>query len=146
MSGFEFKVVPAPKRARKLTGLAKGEDRFCATLTDVITDLGLDGWEFVGAETLPHVRRLLGLFRRREERGCLVFRRRIEPLMAETKSEAIAAEAMSLLADDDDEEVVKPKRVMRKHVVPNLRGGGRLTLIGSQTGKRPDPDNLFKTA
>ncbi|MBF9030782.1 hypothetical protein HKCCE3408_10300 [Rhodobacterales bacterium HKCCE3408] len=106
MSRYEFKVLPAPKRPRKLTGLEKDQDKFCATLTDVMTDMGLDGWEFVSAQTLPYEERRFGLFRRVGSKPCLVFRREIERL-------------------DQAEQKVAPKRIARAHVVSRVNGGAR---------------------
>ena len=81
MSRYEFQVVPAPTRARKLTDLTKGQDVYCATITDILTDMGLAGWEFVGAETLPHYQRRMFFFSSYSEMTCLVFRREIERLI-----------------------------------------------------------------
>ena len=82
MSRYEFQVVPAPSRARKLTDLTRGQDVYCATITDILTDMGLAGWEFVGAETLPHYQRRMFFFSSYSEMTCLVFRREIERLVA----------------------------------------------------------------
>ena len=81
MSRYEFQVVPAPTRARKLTDLTNGQDVYCATITDILTDMGLAGWDFVGAETMPHYQRRMFFFSSYSEMTCLVFRREIERLV-----------------------------------------------------------------
>lgn len=80
-ASYEFQVVPAPERVRKLTDLTKDQDRFCATVTDILTDMGLAGWEFVGAETLPYRERRMFLFSRQMHKSCLVFRREIQKMI-----------------------------------------------------------------
>lgn len=107
MSRYEFKVIPSPKRPLKLDGLQKDQDRFCATVTNVMTDMGLEGWEFVGAETLQVEHRALGIFARITQRSCLVFRREVSKL------------------NDKVEAAVKPRRVARSHVVARVKEGKR---------------------
>ena len=53
MQQFEFKVIPAPRRAEKARGLKTTADRFAHTLALVMNDLARDGWEYLRAETLP---------------------------------------------------------------------------------------------
>ena len=53
MQRYEYKVVPAPKRGEKARGVKTTEDRFAFTLTQMMNDLGRDGWEYVRADTLP---------------------------------------------------------------------------------------------
>lgn len=130
MSSYEFKVVPAPIRPRKLTGLARGQDRFCATLTDVMTDLGLEGWEFVRAETLPFENRRLWFWRTRAPRSCLVFRRAI-PALADT--DADQAIRPRRVAPDDAVSVIatRPARLtLSEPVMPSRRPARRLHLGG----------------
>lgn len=53
MPSFEYKVIPAPRRTSKLQGAKTTEDRFALTLTAALNDLGREGWEYQGSETLP---------------------------------------------------------------------------------------------
>lgn len=53
MQRYEYKVVPAPKRGEKARGIKSTEDRFAFTLTQMMNDLGRDGWDYVRADTLP---------------------------------------------------------------------------------------------
>ena len=53
MTRYEYKVVPAPRKAPKARGLKSAEDRFAHALTQIMNDLGADGWDYLRAETLP---------------------------------------------------------------------------------------------
>lgn len=53
MTGFEYKVVPAPRRGEKVKGLRATEDRFAHALTELMNSLGAEGWEYLRADTLP---------------------------------------------------------------------------------------------
>lgn len=53
MNHYEYKVVPAPKRAKRVRGVKGAEDLFALTLTDAINEVARQGWEYVGAEHLP---------------------------------------------------------------------------------------------
>ncbi len=75
MQTFEFKVIPAPRRAERSKGAKGTADRFARTLTEVMNELGRDGWDYVRADLLPCEERS-GFFRRSVvERHMLVFRR-----------------------------------------------------------------------
>ena len=125
MSRFEFKVIPSPRRPRKLEGLEKDLDKFCATMTDIMTDMGLEGWEFIGAETIQDERRALGIFSRVSDKSCLVFRRPISKL------------------DEKVEAAVKPRRVARSHVVARVREGQRRIRLSLPA---PSPEELAAQA
>ncbi|MEM9320031.1 MAG: hypothetical protein AAGA70_13655 [Pseudomonadota bacterium] len=118
MSRYEFKVIPAPRKNRKLTDLTKNQDKFCATITDILTDMGLDGWEFVGAETLPYYQRRFGLFTRYQEKTCLVFRREIERLIEPQRLARPSAEVMAITAEPEH-------RTARPEMVAQFRSGAR---------------------
>ncbi len=53
MTGFEFRVVPAPKRGVKAKGAKTGEERFAAALAEVMNALGAEGWDYVRSDVLP---------------------------------------------------------------------------------------------
>ena len=52
MPGYEYKIVPAPDRAKKIRGVKGPEARFAATLEDSLNTLGAEGWEFVRTEVI----------------------------------------------------------------------------------------------
>jgi len=53
MSKFEYKAVPAPTRGTKAKGAKTTEDRFAVSMTDLLNEMAVEGWEYVRAETLP---------------------------------------------------------------------------------------------
>ena len=73
---YDYKVVPAPKRAKKVRGVRTAEELFALTLTDAINEVARQGWEYVRAEHLP-AEASRGWFRTAlaEEQTVLVFRR-----------------------------------------------------------------------
>jgi hypothetical protein len=44
MSGFEYRVVPAPMRGLKARGVKGTPARFANALQTVMNDLGVEGW------------------------------------------------------------------------------------------------------
>lgn len=79
MTRYEYKVVPAPKRAEKARGVKGTEDRFALALTTLMNSLGRDGWEYLRADTLPCEERH-GLAQRLSTsyQNMLVFRRALD--------------------------------------------------------------------
>ena len=53
MTHYDYKVVPAPKRAKKVKGVRGAEELFALTLTEAINEVARQGWEYVRAEHLP---------------------------------------------------------------------------------------------
>ncbi|MEO0911431.1 MAG: DUF4177 domain-containing protein [Pseudomonadota bacterium] len=53
MQTYEYKVVAAPRKARRAKGARTPQDRFARTLTDVINAEAASGWEYLRAESLP---------------------------------------------------------------------------------------------
>jgi hypothetical protein len=53
MTHYDYKVVPAPKRARKVKGVKSGEELFALTITDTINEVARQGWEYLRAEHMP---------------------------------------------------------------------------------------------
>ncbi|MCI2398614.1 DUF4177 domain-containing protein [Aliiroseovarius subalbicans] len=50
---FEYKVVPAPKKGKRVKGVKGAEARFANTLSDVMNEYGAEGWEYQRTDTLP---------------------------------------------------------------------------------------------
>ena len=97
MSYFDYKVVPAPQRVKKVRGVTGAADLFALTLTDAINEVARQGWEYVRAETM--VAEAPGGFLRKaaaSEQTMLVFRRpreQLSPRMAAAAPETSAPEA-----------------------------------------------------
>lgn len=53
MADYEYRVVPAPKKAKKSRGAKGPEARFARTVEAQMNDMAVDGWEFLRSETLP---------------------------------------------------------------------------------------------
>ncbi|MEP4248486.1 DUF4177 domain-containing protein [Tateyamaria sp.] len=75
MSGWEYKVVPAPKKGIKGPGIKGAENRFANALEALMNQMGAEGWEYQRAETLPSVERAGLTGSNTEWRNLLVFRR-----------------------------------------------------------------------
>lgn len=82
MQRFEYKVIPAPKRGERARGVKTTEDRFAYALTQVMNELGADGWEYVRADALPCEERVGLTGTKTTFQNMMVFRR---VLVAETE-------------------------------------------------------------
>ncbi|MBL8563900.1 MAG: DUF4177 domain-containing protein [Gemmobacter sp.] len=110
MQQFEFKVIPAPRRAEKARGLKTTADRFAHTLAQVMNDLARDGWEYLRADTLPCEERAGLTGKSTSYQTLLVFRRPVAgktaealaavPLVAQPAPEAPAPKLGSALASE----------------------------------------------
>lgn len=76
MQTYEYKVVPAPNRSKRVKGVKGTAGRFAAVLTEAMNDLAADGWEYLRSDSLP-VEEKPGLLKSRVETylTVLVFRR-----------------------------------------------------------------------
>jgi hypothetical protein len=91
MTHYDYKVVPAPKRAKRVKGVHGVEELFALTLTESINEVARQGWEYVRAEHLP-AESPGGWFRGSTagEQTVLVFRRAREqmgPRLASVRTE-----------------------------------------------------------
>lgn len=76
MQRFEYKVIPAPNRAKKVRGVKTPGGRFALMLTDTINEQAAEGWEYLRSDSLP-VEEKPGLLKSRVENyyTVLVFRK-----------------------------------------------------------------------
>jgi hypothetical protein len=77
MQKFEFKVIPSPKRGEKARGVKTTEDRFALALTNLMNQLGAEGWDYVRADSLPCEERVGFTGTKTTFQNVLVFRRAI---------------------------------------------------------------------
>lgn len=77
MARFEYKVIPAPRKAGKIKGVRGTENKFAAELARLMNELGADGWEYLRADTLPVEERQGLTGRTTTFQNMLVFRRLI---------------------------------------------------------------------
>ena len=80
MQQFEYRVVPAPKKADRVKGAKTTGDRFAHALTILMNDLGRDGWDYLRADTLPCEERVGLTGRTTTFQHMLVFRRPLAPV------------------------------------------------------------------
>jgi hypothetical protein len=52
MTVYDYRVVPAPKKLKKVKGLKSTSELFAATLAEAINAVARDGWEYVRSESL----------------------------------------------------------------------------------------------
>ena len=81
MSYYDYKIVPAPKKARKVKGVHGAAELFALTLGEAVNELARQGWEYQRSEQLT-IETPGGWLRRgrAEEHTVLVFRRAREHL------------------------------------------------------------------
>ncbi|SDW38619.1 DUF4177 domain-containing protein [Allgaiera indica] len=134
-SRFEYKVVPAPKRAEKVRGAKYTEDRFAHALAGLINKLSREGWEYVRAETLPCEERSGLRGRTTTFQNMLIFRRQTE---AETEAEIPAVAAAAPAEPALHRDPVRAQRNEGPRLV-TLRGdeGGMAPAVGSAKGEQP---------
>jgi hypothetical protein len=75
MTGFEYKVVPAPTKGQKARGVRKAPDKFAFAVQELMNEMAQDRWEFLRSETLPHEERSGLTSTTTTYRTVLVFRR-----------------------------------------------------------------------
>lgn len=74
MTYYDYTVVPAPRRVKKVKGIGGGSDLFAHALTEAINAMAQQGWQYLRSETMA-AEEVRGLFRRKvtAEHTVLVF-------------------------------------------------------------------------
>lgn len=93
MQVYEYKVVPAPNRGEKARGLKTSADRFAHALSNLMNELGRDGWEYVRSDTLPSEERSGFTKRTTVYHSVLVFRRSATKAEKDAPRKLLTAEA-----------------------------------------------------
>jgi hypothetical protein len=90
MNKFEYKVVAAPRLAKKFKGVRSPAERFARTVEEVIAAEAVSGWEYFRADTLPADQKG-GLMRKGGEtyHTLLIFRRSA-PVLGAKKTPSIS--------------------------------------------------------
>jgi hypothetical protein len=88
----EYKVVPAPEKARKQRGL-KGSALFARSVEDLMNEMAAEGWSYLRADTLPQEERSGLTNKTVTYRNLLVFQRVVDGTRDETLAEDITREA-----------------------------------------------------
>jgi hypothetical protein len=84
MQRFEYRVIPAPRRGEKSRAARTTEDRFALAMTNLMNQMGADGWDYVRADVLPCDERVGLTGSKTTFQNMLVFRRVIEAEVAMT--------------------------------------------------------------
>ena len=115
---YEYRVVPAPRRLRKIKGVRSTSELFATTLTDAINAEARQGWEYVRTESMA-AEGPSGWLRRGRmvEETMMIFRR----LRRSTPQMRSAADAEPLLARTPAGRDKAPEPA-----VPHVPGAGRI--------------------
>ena len=123
MSFFEYKVVPAPSQRRWRQQSVDGMDKYASTVADLMTEMGLEGWDFIGAEQLKERRRRFFVLICDVERTLMIFRRAAK-LHDFASDEASAKDEVADYLDP-----VQPRRVKRPDLVAEVANGARRVQV-----------------
>lgn len=77
MERFEYKLVKAPQKSNKYSGLNKLDDKFAHTLMDSMNDIASDGWQFLRKEVMTETKRRGFFGRKSTSHDYLVYRRQL---------------------------------------------------------------------
>ncbi len=110
---YEYRVVPAPRRGVRKSNAKTSEARFAVSLTDLMNEMGREGWEYLRADTLPMDERAGLTGTKTSYQNMLVFRR---VLLAHTPSKEPINEEMPFDADFDAPVPVFPKPTKKRQL------------------------------
>lgn len=96
MPVYEFKVVPAPTRGEKSRAAKTTPERFALALTNLMNELGRDGWDYIRADTLPVEERSGFTGTKTSFQHMLVFRRVLEKVIEQAPPPMAAVETILL--------------------------------------------------
>lgn len=110
MTGFEYKVVPAPMRGLKAKGVKGTPARFANALETLMNELGAEGWEYQRTDTLPVEERQGLTGKTTNFQNMLVFRRALVEAEVETPEVTALIEDQTPVAEPAPEaETVEPE-------------------------------------
>lgn len=135
MQRYEYRVVPAPKRAERVKGVKSTQDRFAHALTQLMNDLGRDGWDYQRADTLPCEERVGLTGRTTAFQHMLVFRRAIGP--AEVVVAPLAAAPAPVPVFSRPAAVRPAERVLADHANLAARPVSRKLTADAPVGEAP---------
>lgn len=130
MPSHEYKVVPAPERARKVRGL-KGADLFAHEMEALMNTLAAEGWHYLRADTLPQEERSGLTSRTTTYRNLLIFRRETVVHAAAPTPRQSARPQPAVQDEDDIDNLWNPAD-------PAPKPEGRAPLIADRQGKGVD--------
>ena len=72
---YEYRVIPAPSKGKKASGLKTAHARFAYAVQELINEVAAEGWSYERSETLPSIERSGLTGSTTNFRSLLVFRR-----------------------------------------------------------------------
>lgn len=121
---FEYKVVPAPTRGKKIRGVKSSADRFANTLSELMNEMAADGWEYQRADTLPAEERAGLTGKSTVFQNVLVFRRAVEAAEAAPEDTANAPLASPRVEFERVEATPAPRLPGASHEAPEHKVPG----------------------
>ena len=88
MTGYEYRVIPAPTKGRKAQGIKGAEARFAHALQEIMNEEAAGGWEYQRSDILPSEERQGLTSSHTVYRSVLVFRRVVNNI--ETGGDTVA--------------------------------------------------------
>lgn len=134
MQRFEYKVVPAPRRGEKAKGIKRTEDRFALALTQIMNELGQDGWDYVRSDTLPCEERSGLTSKTTTFQNMLVFRRAL-PATEEPHAQTAPAAARSAISALKAPAVTMPAPRVTEPLNPSAPVLGPALVHATKPGK-----------
>ncbi len=108
MRGYEYKVIPAPRKASKIKGVRGTDFKFAASLAEIMNLYGRDGWEYQRTDTLPCEERQGLTGKTTVFQNMLVFRRIIdEPVEMSMRTPTDVTAALTRRRFEPEPEVVE---------------------------------------
>lgn len=100
MQQYDYKVVPAPRRLKRIRGVSSSAELCAVTLAETLNAVAREGWEYLRAEQVSAAQEG-GWFRRGAEvvETVLIFRRPREPVGARIRVEGEAPAAVAVPAE-----------------------------------------------
>lgn len=53
MTVYEYKVVPAPRRPRRVKGVRGTPERYAHMIEELLNEMGADGWSYLRSDSMP---------------------------------------------------------------------------------------------
>lgn len=103
----EYKVVPAPEKARKIRGL-KGPALFARAMEDLMNEMGAEGWSYLRTDTLPQEERSGLTNKTTTYRNLLIFQRIVAENASEQPAPVAATEPEQAPAPEPEEPATEP--------------------------------------
>lgn len=138
MQHYEYKVVAAPRRAKRAKGAKTNADRFAFMLSELMNAEAREGWEYLRADTLPAEEKK-GMLSNATEvyQTVLVFRRAISGVASEPAPARRAAPRPTEYEEEDEAEAPRSESKEQRFSRP-ARSEPPLSAMRLTPGERED--------